>query len=177
MFESMVEATADFVAEYLLKKAEQWAMSKILDAMGLSEQKIMQSTMNLAAITGDAGVAAAGAMAYYSAIYPPIAPAMAAAQFAMTMAYAPMALDTGTNYVPHDGVAMIHRGEAVLPATTAGEFRDAMSGGSKPSSGPVLHYSPQVSGLDRNSFKSMLDAHSDHLLSIVRQGYREGSLA
>jgi hypothetical protein len=155
-------------------------MDELLGVQSASKQHAQQAALNVATVTGDAAVAAAGALAYYSAFDPPIAPAMAAAQFGLTMAYAGLAaFDSGTNYVPHDGVAMIHRGEAVLPATTADEFRTAMGGGGTKSSGPNvnLHYNPQVSAYDRSGMSSTLKAHKDDILDIVRRGYRGGAFA
>ena len=54
----------------------------------LATEKAAESTANVARVTSDAAVAAAATLAWYSAINPPIAPEMAAAQYAQTMAYA-----------------------------------------------------------------------------------------
>lgn len=92
------------------------AAQTIAVAGGVASQHAIQGPANVATVTGDAAVAAAGAMAYWSAIAPIIAPSMAAAQFGMTMAYAPLAAFDIGGIIPGSGaVPMIgHGGERVL---------------------------------------------------------------
>jgi hypothetical protein len=83
----------------------------------------------VATVTGDAAVAAAGALAYYSAIAPPVAPAMAAAAFAETMAYAPLAASDIGGIIPGSGaVPMIgYGGERVLTQGQTNTFEKFVS--------------------------------------------------
>jgi hypothetical protein len=80
----------------------------------------------------NAGVAATGAAAAVAAI-PIVGPALAPAAAASTLAdlsgfIALASFDVGTSYVPKDGMAMIHRGETILPPPQADVLREALSG-------------------------------------------------
>jgi len=86
MFGEMELQLIDFVAEWLLKKAEMWVLDHALQISGVAAQKTVQATANVGTVMGDAGVAFAGTMAYYSAINPPAAPALASAAYATTLA-------------------------------------------------------------------------------------------
>lgn len=66
-----------------------------------------------------------------------LAPVAAGAAFAAVAAYEGLAsLDVGTNYVPHDMVAQIHKGEAVVPRAfnpaAGGSLANAGAGGGSP---------------------------------------------
>jgi hypothetical protein len=112
--------------QYFLKLAEQnalhWAIQKIqditgwgvkgaVDASGAAAVAAAEKAIAMATVTTDAGVAAAGTMAYYSPFAPEIAPEMAAIQFALTMAYGTFAKG---GVVPNDMVAKVHKGEGVF---------------------------------------------------------------
>ena len=79
-----------------------------------------QGATGAAQVVSLSGVAAAAAFASTAAIPivgPILAPAAAAAALAETLAFLPLAsLAVGTNFVPDDMVANIHRGERIIPA-------------------------------------------------------------
>lgn len=122
-------------AEYFLKLEEMnaihWAIQKVQDITGwgvkaatdatgaataAAAAKAVQSTAAVATVISDAGVAAAGTLAYYSAFAPEIAPTMAALQFALTAAYLPSAAFAQGGVVPSDMIGQLHAKEMVLPA-------------------------------------------------------------
>jgi hypothetical protein len=90
-------------------------------------------------ITSDAAVAAAGAYAATAAI-PIVGPAMAPAAgmeaYAAVMAYAAMAsAEAGAWGIPRAGAALLHPGEAVLPASKAAGLDRLIEGGPAPGGG------------------------------------------
>lgn len=70
-------------------------------------------------ITNMFGPLFAGFTAFFAPVQGPAAPAEGAALAAATVAAATaaVALDTGTDYVPRTGMALIHQGEAIIPAS------------------------------------------------------------
>jgi hypothetical protein len=181
MFSGIVIDLADMVAQWLLKEAEKWAMLHVMQAVGIGQQKATQAAANVATVTGDAAVAAAGALAYYSAINPPAAPALAAAQFAMTMAYAPTSLfDTG-GMLGHGRMALNLSGadERILsPSQTENFTRMVNQTTNAPSSSQKLemHLQQNIHAYDRSGMRNTLRAHADDLMDIVQGGIRSGKL-
>jgi hypothetical protein len=183
MFSGIVIDLADMVAQWLLKEAEKWAMLHVMQALGIGQQKATQAAANVATVTGDAAVAAAGALAYYSAINPPAAPALAAAQFAITMAYAPMAAFAEGGVVNGQrgmGVPILaHAGERVLtPGQTENFHKLVNQTTNAPSSSQKLemHLQQNIHAYDRSGMRNTLRAHADDLMDIVQDGIRSGKL-
>jgi hypothetical protein len=87
----------------------------------------------------------AGFTAFFAPVQGPAAPAEGAALAAGTVAAAAatLTLDTGTDYVPRTGLAMIHQGEAIIPASE--NVSPYTGGGSSPTfninalDGPSVH--------------------------------------
>jgi hypothetical protein len=132
MLGQMELQVVDFVAEWLLKQAELWAMQKIMQVTGLTSQAAAQRTANANTITADAGVSYAGTYAYYSAISPLLAPAMAAAAAAATIGggLAYEVFDTG-GMLPHMGMAFNRSGsvERVLSPSQTSNFENLVNNG------------------------------------------------
>jgi hypothetical protein len=171
MLGDMELQVADFAAKWILQKVEMWAMSKLLDATGYATQFAIQKSANVAAVTSDAGVAAAGAMAYYSAINPPAAPAMAALQFAETMSYAVM--DSG-GMMPHMGFAFNKSGSAerVLSPSQTSNFESLVNnGGSRTAH---LHQTNNYGGAPT---KEMHEAQTAHTISRLKSMLRPEAFA
>ena len=171
MLGDMELQVVDFAAKWILQKVEMWAMSKLLDATGYATQFAIQKSANVAAVTSDAGVAAAGAMAYYSAINPPAAPAMAALQFAETMSYAVM--DTG-GMMPHMGFAFNKSGSAerVLSPSQTSNFESLVNnGGSRTAH---LHQTNNYGGAPT---KEMHEAQTAHTISRLKSMLRPEAFA
>ena len=180
MFNQIILGLVDMVAKWLLKEAEKWAMAKILQVSGLASQHAIDASSNLAKVTADAGVAAAGAMAYYTAIDPPVAPAMAGLAFAETMAYGSAApYDTGGMLQPgRVGANLSGYPERVLSPSQTANFEKMVNQSSSSSS--VVHNHNSITqnlhGYDRAGMKSALRDHADTLLEIVQGGIFSGRL-
>lgn len=144
MGQNLVIWGMDSAEKWLLGWAEKELLAVVLhhttNAQKIASDQAASATQlatgvatNVSLAESYAAVAAAAAAASAAAI--PItgwaiAPGAAAAIYASTSAYAAMAaFETGTGYVPRDGVAMLHEGEAVIPAPTVDELRGGGGGG------------------------------------------------
>ncbi|MGA3211993.1 MAG: hypothetical protein ABSD20_11865 [Terriglobales bacterium] len=111
------------------KMAEKWILQHVImaaaskafhaqdtaaESAAVAAKVATASAANVAQATSDAAVAASGTFAFYSAIFPPMAPAMAAAAYAEGMAFAGMAAFDQGGVVPRTGVAMLHKDEVVI---------------------------------------------------------------
>lgn len=139
----------------------------------------LNSGKNAALASMDAGVAAAGAFAYYSAIFPPIAPAMAAAQWAEGLSWVAAASFDRGGLVASDMTANVHKGEMVLDPNLSMFVQNAArnsAGGQKGGGGDVHFHGPlmTVSAIDSKSFEQTLAAHSKALVKAVQHGVRRG---
>lgn len=171
--EAVTAQSAAFTAGLAAQTSEMTAEQATIHAI--------QGSGNVATVTADAAVAAAGALAYWSAINPIIAPAMAANQFAITEAYAPLAaFEQGGIVGGAPGMPvpiMAHAGERVLSAPQTQNFERMVNGaGSGTSNSNHLTYAPQINAYDRTGMRSILQSHKDDIMSIVRSGYKSGGL-
>lgn len=131
---------------------------------------------NIAAAESYAAVAGVAAMASAAAI--PVvgfamAPGVGAGVYAVGQGFAAMAsLDTGTGYVPRDGLAAIHQGEIIVPAPTADELRNGSGGGD-------IHITQHnnVHMANDREFRRQLDRHADAVAGAVRKQLRQGGRA
>ena len=132
-------------------------------AAGVAAQK----TADLSSILKSASTAAAGAYASTSAIPivgPALAPEAAALAFAKTAAFA--VFDVGTPYVPNTGIAMVHQGEAIIPASMNKNGLGGMGGGD-------THF--HVSAIDAQSVQQFFQTHKSALAKTVVDAYRQGN--
>lgn len=154
MGEKWVEHEALMTAQHLLGITQR----QTADAASAAAQQTTASTANVATALSYAAVAAAGAAAATAAIPivgPILAPAAAATTYADTAAYAGLAaFAQGTNYVPMDGLAMLHEGETVIPKSAQGSPYKPSGGGDN-----HFHYSPSVSAIDGPSVAGALEKH------------------
>lgn len=129
--EQMTSALLGDAERWVIKKLELYAMDVIHHAVAEHQKQASTAAANAASQTQTAAanvsealsyaaVAAAGAAAAVAAIPivgPTLAPAAASATYAETSAWASLAaFEKGTSFVPRDGVAMLHKGEAVIDA-------------------------------------------------------------
>lgn len=110
-----------------LEIGEQWVATQLLEL-------ITGEATTDAIIAGHAGEAYSAAYASTAAIPiigPFIAPGVAAAAgtAAEVGGLALASFDVGTNYVPSDGVAMIHEGERIIPKADNTKLNDALENG------------------------------------------------
>jgi hypothetical protein len=151
-----------------------WALDKILTASGLATEKGLQSAANVATVTGDAGVAAANTMAYYSAIDPPVAPAMAAVAYAETMSYAAGTVMDYGGMMPHMGFAFNTSGSAerVLSPSQTQNFETMVNQGGSRSA--VLHQTNHFGGSPN---EDLLKQHRAQTMSDMRRLLRPEAFA
>ena len=178
---SMTEAFAKMGLEWVKQQifmttaqtagdATRLASTTATTAAGAAVEKAAAS----ATITTDAAKAAAGA---YSAIAgipyvgPILAPIAAGVAFAAVSAFD--SFDVGTPYVPSDRLAMVHKGEAVIPAGTAEKWRDGDMG----PGGSDTHVHFNVQAMDAASVKSFFRNHSGAIAKGVVAASRGGNNA
>jgi len=75
-------------------------------------------------------------------------------------------LDVGTNYVTNSGLAMIHKGESIVPAQTSGPF----TGGG----GTTVNMS--ISAVDARSFANLVNSNPSIFTDLIRKAVRDNRL-
>jgi hypothetical protein len=95
---------------------------------------------------------------------PILAPVLASAAFVAVAAF-----EEGTGYVPRDGMAYLHEGEAVVPAPTVDELRGS-SGGSDVHIHQENHWNGMIPD---GEFKRQLDRHAGQVARAVQKHIRQ----
>lgn len=118
---------------WLVKKLETYIEDEIQGIISARAQQKATAMVNSAAAESYAGVAATAAAAAVAGIPiagPAAAVAAASAMESSLQGFAAIAsLDRGTSYIPRDGMAMLHQGEAVLPPPQTQVLMQALTGG------------------------------------------------
>jgi hypothetical protein len=128
---------------------------------------------NILAAESYAAVAAVGAMASVAAI--PVvgwamAPGVGAGMYAVGQGFAAMAsLDTGTGWVPRDGMAYLHEGEAVVPAPTMQDLRGSSGDGDV-----NINQHNTWNTMNDKQFERQLYRHAQHVAGAVQKHMRQG---
>lgn len=151
---------------------------------GAAAGKAAQTAANSSTIASDAGTAAAGV--YSSAAQIPligwlIAPIAAAAAFAGVMAF--NSFDKGAWELPHDTIARVHKGETILNASEASDFRSIISGAGRGfpagAAGDTInhfHFSPALTGtIPKNAMEELSNAQ-DAFAGLIQGMVRNGRL-
>lgn len=165
MFNSLISGLASYIAQKAEKKAEEWAIDKLF---------------HIKSVTGESGAAAgkAAAAGFASAMaslpFPAnvsAAPGVATAAGASAMSFGLAGLASlaiGTNYVPMDGLAYLHKGEQVIPASKQGP---GYSGGG----GSSFNVTYNVSAIDAEGTKDFLNKNAKaHVDMLMKQAKRRG---
>jgi hypothetical protein len=157
MFDGVLSDLTGFVEKWVEKKLEMWLQDKIIGTEAQITQAATHNAANVSMAQSDAFLAAANAYAEYAA-FPPLALSMASQAMGTVQAFAAGAASyaIGTNFVPQDGLAMLHRGEEIIPASKQGP---GYSGGS--GSGFTVVVQHNVNAVDAASFESVIDRHSN----------------
>jgi hypothetical protein len=174
MFGAIELQLADFVLQWIAKQTEMWLLNKVLQASGLASQQATQKAAQVATIANDAGVAGAGTMAYWSAINPIIAPAMASTAVAETLSFAAYehgGMVGGSGGAPVPIIA--HAGERVLSAGQTSNFDSLVNN----SGGPRTANLNQENHFHGGVTDDQMAAHTAQTLAAMRGMMRPEALA
>lgn len=134
--ERLVLKSIETDARQVLSNQLKNAANTTSNATAAAATVTISAATSLKEVMHAAAVAAAktyGAVAGVPIIGPIIAPIAAAGAYGAVLTLA--AFDEGTSYVPRDGVAMIHKGEYIMPPASADILRDALASRSGQSAG------------------------------------------
>ena len=181
-YKGILNEMAGAFQDYAKKKLESWITTEKLQsaataaenairtgliAAGLIEDKAVTTPAAEGEITSAAAVAGANAFAATAAIPivgPELAPEAAAAASSAVMDFSTMAgMATGNWNIPSDGITKVHKGETVLNATDAENFRQAKLG----SGGGDVHL--HVNAVDAHSVKRLFNDHASTLISVMKR--------
>jgi hypothetical protein len=122
---SMIEAFAGMLARWIETHLIMGAINLIFhtqqtaqEATALGTKVALNSAANTVMAISDAGLAAAGAFAYYSATAPEAALPLAMAQYAEGLSLAGLAAFDYGGIMPNTGLALVHQNEGVLTGPT-----------------------------------------------------------
>lgn len=140
------------------------------EAAGATAAEGMQIGKALASIFRSAGETFAGVFAFLSPVMGPAAAGPAAASEATVlgvgMGIAGAAV--GTDYVARTGLAVIHQGEAVVPA----QFNTPFTGGG----GSSQQVNLTVQAVDARSFANLLNSNPGLIANLIKRSMRDGQL-
>ena len=140
-----------------------------------------QASADEGSVMKSAGTAAAGAYASVAQI--PyvgwlLAPAAAAGAFAATAAFG--SFDVGTDYVPHDMLAMVHQGEKITPAGMNTDNKGAKpytpSSDKGADGGGDTHTHFHINAMDSKDVGHFFDKHAPKIAKAVSGQMRAGNL-
>jgi|SRR5882672_4445767 len=171
-FEKMIAKAAESEIRMLIIHMTTNQAKVATDATAAAQSDSISALSSLKQVSHEAAVAAAGAWAALSNI-PIIGPVLggvaAAATYAGVMALA--AFDVG-GIIPNTGVALVHQGEAVLPANLTGLLMNAAGGGTTNSASSSMIQNNHFSGSSDRQFQRQLQRNSKSAMSSVRRQAR-----
>jgi hypothetical protein len=132
-------------------------------SQGLARESAIQQAMDSAHL---AAVKTWAALAGIPVAGPVLAPIGAAAAYAGVMALA--AFEDGTGFVPRTGIAMLHQGEAVIPAPTMNELRGSSVGDSSVS----VHQENHFHGSSDSMIAAYIDKNPRKIAQAVQKHMR-----
>ena len=164
MYQSLVTSLANYIAQKAEKKAEEWLIDKLF-----TEKKIGSETAAATGIASMAGFASA-MQALPFPINVSMAPAVGAAAGATAsgmgaIAMGAASLAIGTDYVPMDGFAYLHKGEKVIPASMQGP-------GYRGADGITIVVNHSVNAVDAASFQGHIRRHSNMIANEVTRALK-----
>jgi hypothetical protein len=177
-FGQFMLAVAEGVARAFLQMgetiAENWITTQLAN---VATTKATGAASALGQISDAAGVAGANAFAATSAIPvigPELAPAAAAAAVSETLSFASfLSLASGAWELKSDALALLHKGEMVVPENFARGLRSSAI----PASSDVhMHYAPTIHAREPSSLKQMLVTESSEMLAWLTRQFRNGAL-
>ena len=123
----------------------------------------------------DAAQAFADVFAWASPFMGPFAVIPAAAAFALVGGATALipSFDVGAWERPGDMIAKVHKGETILPAGPAGDFRSMMAGGSTTTSGDTnYNYNPVIHGYQPVDVMAELRRNSREFFRFIGSAQR-----
>jgi len=177
-FGQFMLAVAEGIAKAFLQMGETIAENWIETAIAnVATTKATGGASALGQISDAAGVAGANTFAATSAIPvvgPELAPAAAAAAVSETLSFARLvSLKTGAWELPGDALALLHKGEMVVPENFAQGFRSA---GIPATSDIHMNYAPTIHAREPASLKQLLVTESSEMLAWLQRQFRNGAL-
>ena len=159
MYQSLISGLIDYVAKKAEKKAEEWLIEEIFGKK--------KAAANVGQASSNAGVAASEALASVPWPFNIAAAAETEGVGASFEAQAGVAFYAqGTNFVPMDGLAYLHKGEQVIPAGATGPRYSGGDGGIT----VVVNHS--VSAVDAASFQGHIRRHSNMIANEVTRALK-----
>ena len=164
MFQTVMGAVVNMLAEMAAK----WLMTKVMEVT-------VGKTAAVAGIQQQAALAGAGGVASWAAAPWPInmgAPAFGAAMFGAAEAFGAAAaapgFAVGAWNIPDDGITKVHKGETILNAQDAENFRMAREGGA--GGGGAMHF--HISALDGSDVRRVLMDNGGNLVKSLKNQAR-----
>ncbi len=145
------ESAAKWISSEFTKTSATVAGNTARTASTISAAAVGKTVQAASATTSIGSAAAQGAASTYASIAaipivgPFLAPPAAAAAFLAIGAFKSMlpSFDVGTNYVPNDMLAQIHKGERIIPAADNAKLMENAAGGG----GGDIHFHGPVYGM------------------------------
>lgn len=164
MFKTIVGAVIDMLAQMAAK----WLMTKVMEVT-------VGKTAAVAGIQQQAALAGAGGVASWAAAPWPInmgAPAFGAGMFAAAESFGAAAaapgFAVGAWNIPDDGITKVHKGETILNAQDAENFRNAREGSG--SGGAAMHF--HINALDGADVRRVLMDNGGNLVKSLKNQAR-----
>lgn len=180
---NLVVTAASWAEKWLAKQATTYIADHILHLQtetAKTAEATAAATTTTAAVTAAnvaqassyAAVAAAAAAASVAAtpfVGPALAAAAAAGTYASTIGYAGLAAFETGGIIPNTGIAMVHAGEAVLPAALTQHLMNSAVNNNTSSS---ANMTVNANGMSDAHFKQMLTRNATHAVATVHKGLR-----
>jgi hypothetical protein len=174
---SIAEGIAKAFLEMGETIAENWIATQLAN---VAVTKATGGASALGQISDAAGVAGANAFAATAAIPlvgPELAPAAAAAAVSETLSFSSLlSLASGAWELKSDALALLHRGEMVVPENFARGIRARPSALEGTSGDVHMNYAPVINAKEPASLKQLLVTESSEMLAWLRRQFRNGAL-
>lgn len=160
----------------LLMHEQTTAAQTAITAQGAAQSQAITSISAMKEIGAAAATAAAkawNALADIPVVGPVLGAAAAAATFAGVLAFKSMAgFEDGTGYIPRTGIAMLHEGEAVIPAPTMEQLR-----GSSGSGDITIHHQTNISGVAEREVIAAIRRNPSEIAGALKRHMRQSGKA
>lgn len=196
LLQSFIQVRVRMAAEWLATVAAQTAATQVGETAktsavaagtaaraGLESAASNASTASTAAavlksIMASAGETFAGVFGFLSPVMGPAAagPAAAAEAAVLGVAGGLASFAVGAWNLPSDMIAQVHKGEMIIPAGPAAQFRDMMAQGTAAAQNVHVHHATNfhVSAMDSRSVRQFFADHGRTIMRTVNESVRTG---